>query len=306
MPNKVVYSSSNALQMFLPDFVNDTRYNSKDFEDWEFPDTILPFEQLVSYCQPWQLNDSIPLQLLSNLSVNFILKNSRTDAVIDTIPFDNILESAEEPGLFIREVLVPLAGYPEGLYYVELDFGGVFSLRSGDLNFAELHEGTILAESSHYENREDIYYETGFVVYNRIESIKKFDRPSQKATVYEDQVLNLSSLRSTKYRLWNWLIAGLYGIPDYRADQIGGMIGNSTFKLDGKYYTVAEGEEMEPNGLDLYPMRGWSVKLRERFTRGGKVFENDIPVEGNIIVMSNVDMKGFNMEGSQTIIIDVQ
>ena len=306
MANKVIYSSSNCLQMFLPDWDRDNRYNSKDFDDYDFTDTILPFEQMTSYCQPWQLNDTINLQLLSNLSVNFVLKDCRTDAVIDTIPFDSVLESAEEPGLFIREVSVPLSGYDEGCYYVELDFGGVFSLRSGDLNFAELHEGTLLVEYKHFENREDLFFETGFFPSVRIYATNRFDRPSQKATVYEDQVLNLSALRAVKYRLWNLVIGGSYGIPDYLADMIGGIIGMSDFRLDGKNYTVADGEEMEPNGIDLYPMRGWTVKLRERYTRGGKIFENDIPVEGNIIVMSNVDMKGFNMEGSQVIITDVQ
>jgi len=310
MANKLIYSSSNPLQMFVPDLSQDSRYNSKDFIDFDFPDTILPFEQATSFCQPWQLNDTIQLQLLTNVGpVQFKIRDCRTNAVIDTLLFAQILESENEPGLFIYEVSVPLNLYEEGCYYVELNFGGgIFILRSGDLNFAELHEGTLLAEYQHFENREDLYFETGFFPSVRIPATNRFDKPSQKATVYEDQILNLSALRSVKYRLWNLVIGGSFGIPDYFADMIGGIIGNSDFRIDGKSFTVADGEEMEPNGLDLYPMRGWAVKLRERYTRGGRVYENDEPINAEMVVMINVDSKGFGNSntGSQTAIIDVQ
>lgn len=308
MANKLIYSSSNPVQMFVPDYSPDSRYNSKDFDDYDFPDTILPFEQATSYCQPWQLNDTIQLQLQTNVGpVQFIIRDCRTNAVIDTILFSQILESENEPGLFIYECVIPLSGYDPGCYYVELNFNNVFVLRSGDLNFDELHEGTILFEAKHFENREDLIFETGFFPSLRLYATKRFDRPAQKATVYEDQVLNLSALRSVKYRLWNLVLGSSFGMPDYQADMFSGWIGMSDFRADGKNYTVVEGEEMEPNGIDYYPMRGWSVKLRERYARGAKTYENDIPIEGEMVVMINVDSKGFgnSNSGSQTTITDV-
>lgn len=309
MANNVTYPSMNPLQMFMPDFDRDVRYNSKDFEDFEFSETILPWEQMTSFCQPWQLNDTIQLQLQSNVGpVNFIIKDCLDDSVLDTILFDTIAESENEPGMFIREVTVPLAGYPEGCYYVELDFGGVLTLRSGELNFSVLHENSLLAEYKHFENREDLIFETGFFPSVRFFGTKRFDRPKQKAVVYEDQVLNMSALHATKYRVWNLVIGESYGIPDYFADMIGGIIGNSDFRIDGKNYTVEKDAEFEPNGIDYYPMRGWSVQLRERYTRGSRAYENDEPIDGQLIVMVNVDSKGFGNSnaGTETAVIDVQ
>lgn len=308
MANKVLYPSANVLQMFMPDLVRDERYNSKDFIDFEFPETILPWEQITTYCQPWQLNDTIQLQLQTNVGpVNFIIKDCETDKVLDTIAFTQKQQSDNEPGLFIYEIAVPLSGYPEGCYYVELDFGGaVFTLRSGELNFSVLHEDTLLLEFKHYEFREDLVFETGLFPSVRIHGTNRFDRPKNKSSVYEDQVLNMTALRSQKYRAWNLVLGGSYGLPDYFADMIAGIIGCSDFRVDGKNFTVDKDAGLEPNGIDYYPMRGWSVELRERYTRGSRTYENNEPIDGNIIVMANVDLRGFNKTGQQQIILDVE
>lgn len=309
MANKIIYSSSNPLQMFIPDFDRDERYNSKDFEDFEFPETILPWEQITSYCQPWQLNDNIPLQLQSNIGpVNFIIKDCLNDKVLDTILFDTKQESENEPGMFIREVSAPLTGYPEGCYYVELDFGGVFTLRSGEQNFSQLHENTGLIQYKHFETKDDIIYETGFFPNVRVHATKRYDRSPTKKTVYEDQRLNLSLLHAQKTRQWNLVFGESYGIPDYKADMLAGIVHVSDFRYDGKNYTVPEEEDLEPNGEDYYPMKGWSVVIRDRYTRGSRTFENDEPIDGQIAVMVNVDSKGFGNSnaGIETAIIDVQ
>ena len=310
MANKLIYPFINPVQIFSTDPDFDSRYNSKDFEDFDFPETILPFEQQMNYCQPWQLNDTMALQLQSNIGpVNWVLKRCSDDSVVDTLQFDQLQESVNEPGLFLYELSAPLSGYEEGCYYVELQFGVplVFSLRSGEQNFATLQEGSILAQYKNYENREDIIFETGFFPTVRFLATKRYVGPKQKATVYEDQVLNMSALRAIKYRIWNLVIGGTFGIPDYFADMIGGIIGCSTLTLDGKYYTVNEGKELEPNGIDYYPMRGWSIELRERYNRAARIYENDDPIDAAVTVMVNVDSKGFgnSNSGSQTAVIEV-
>lgn len=287
------------------------KYNSKYFDQFNYPDTILPWQAQKGFCQPWQLNDTIPLQLRTNIGpVNFILRSCDTGLIVDTIQFDQRQEDAAEPGMFIYEVSVPLSGYPEGCYTVELDFGGVITLYSGEQNFAELHEGTLLNEYKHYEAREDIIFETGWLGNVRVPGWMKYEGPKQKATVYEDQILNETALRSQKYRVWSLKIGGtpFAGIPDYFADMIGGIIGCSYLYIDGKPFTVNEGSQMEPVELEGYPMRGWGVEMRDRYTRAAITYENDDPIEGVLAVMVNVDSKGFgnSASGSQTVVLDVQ
>lgn len=307
MANKIIYSSSNSLQMFMPDLVRDERYNSKDFEDFEFSETILPWEQLTSYCQPWQLNDTINLQLQTNVGpVNFKLRKCSNDKIIDTIAFNQKQQSVAEPGLFIYEISVSLNIYEEDCYYVELEFGGgIFTLRSGELNFSELHENTGLIEYKHFETKDDIIYETGFFPNVRVHATKRYDRSPTKKTVYEDQILNTTLLHAQKYRQWNLVIGETFGIPDYFGDMLAGIIHCSDFRYDGKNYTVSSDQDLEPNTEDYYPMKGWSVIIRDRYTRGGRVYENDEPINAQVVVMSNVSLKGFNVEGDQTVIIDV-
>lgn len=313
MANKVIISHLNPLQFFLPDLAStrDEKYNSKDFTDFELSETILPWEQNVGYCQPFQLNDSIPLQIQSNIGpVNFVLRDCETGDVINTVQLDQKQESVTEPGLFIYELSFPLAGYEPGCYYGELQFGDdVFLLRTGELNFEELHENSLLLQYKHFENREDIIFETGWLGAVRVQGIKKYLGPKQKTTVYEDQVLDSTNLRAQKYRLWELKVGGTpaRGIPDYFADMIGGIIGCSDFRIDGKNYTVPEGKEMEPVEVEKYPLRGWAVEIRERYTKASVTFENDVPVGGRLTAMINSDSKGFgnSVSGSQTAVIDV-
>lgn len=309
MPNKLIYPLINPLPLFSPDPVTDDRYTSKDMDDYEFPDTILPWEQRTGFCQPWKLSDTIPLQLQSNVGpINFILKDCGTDEVIDTVPFVQKQESLNEPGLFIYELSLPLSGYPDGCHYGEIDFGGLFSLFTGELDLQELHPEHLYIEFKHFETREDIIFETGWLGAVRIPGVKEFLGPKQKSTTYEDQVLDTSVLRAQKFREWALQIGLGKGIPDYFADMIGGIIGCSDFRVDGKRYAFPNDAEMEPTKVGGYGKKWWSIApMRERYNLASKVFENDIPVGGLIAAMVNVDSKGFGNQpgGSLTAIQDV-
>ena len=304
MANRVLYPVFNPIQMFLPDFTRDERYNSKDFEDFEFSETILPWQQNVGYKQPWQKNDSVSLQLQSNVGpVNLILRTC-DGGLVDTIPFGQLLQSELDPELYIYEVTAPVTNYEEGDYYWEIDFGGVLTLRSGIQSIKTLHEHTVLAEAKHYEFREDIIFETGFFPSVRVRSTKKFDRSVSKKTVYEDQVLNESLLRAQKYRKWIWIVGGVTtggfakGIPDYKHDMLAAWVGCSDFRLDGKSYTAPADSDFEPIEFDNYPMRSWRIDLRERYTRGSRTYENDVPINAQMTVMVNVDSKGLSSSNS--------
>lgn len=308
MANKLIYPSFNPLQMYDPELDQDEKFNSKDFEDFDYLQTILPWQQYVRYKQPWQLNDTIALHLQTNIGpIEF--KVRRCDgSLVDTVLFTQKQESIDEPGMFIYEISKALAAYDEGDYYVELVFGGgVFTLRSGELVFKTLHENTLLLQGKHFEHREDVIFETGYFPSLRVRATKRYVGPKQKSTVYEDQVLNMSALRSQKYRSWKLLIGGSTGIPDYLADMIGGWIGCSDFRIDGKNYTVEDGSQLEPTEVDNYPLRGWAVDLRERYTRGSRTYENEQPIEGLIAIAVQSESKGFgnSNSGSQTIMIDV-
>lgn len=311
MANRLIRSFINPLQLFDPAPAEDPRYRTKDFIDFDLPDTILPWEQIVGYCQPWQLSDTIFDQLQTNAGpVNFVLRDCKTNQVIDTIQYTQGEQNVNDPELFIYQLAAPLAGYPEGCYYAEVTFGAnpiVFTLRTGELLFASEHANSVLAEYKHYEFREDIIFETGIFFMLRLFATNRYQKTANKSSTYEDQVLNMTALRNVAYRLWTFVIGQSKGIPDWLADKVGRIIGCSTLLLDGKAFTKPKDAELEAIEEDRYPLRGWTIDLRERYNRASREYENEVPLDGFIAAMVNVDSKGFgnSNSGSQTAITDV-
>lgn len=310
MANTLIYSFDNPLQFFDPAPVTDPRYRSKDFIDFDFPDTILPWQQNTGFCQPWQKSDTIFLQLQTNVGpVNLILKDCETGYTIDTKIFDQKEQSITQPGLYIYELSMPLAGYPEGCYYAEITFGApvVFRLRTGELLLEDEHENSLYIEYKNREFRNDVIWETGIFMALRVFGTNKYLKTPSKSTTYEDQVLNMTALRSTAYRLWRLIIGQSKGIPDWYQDKLGGIIDNSTLLIDGKAFTKPAESDLELIEEDNYPKRGWAVELRERYNRRSRTFENNIPLDGLIAIAVNVDSKGFgnSNSGSQTIVVDI-
>lgn len=311
MANKLIYPVINPVQLFDPNPVLADRYRSRDFIDFPLPDTILPWQQELDYAQPWQKSDSIYIQMQTNVGpVAFNLKRSDGSAVASVL-FTQNGQSLNDPTMFIYELNMPLNIYDEGCYYGEITFGispVVFTLRTSKLDLKVEHAQSLLLQYKHFEYREDFIFETGIQPEMRIFGTNRYERTANKSTTYEDQVLNVQALRNVAFRTWMLLIGRGKGIPDWMADKIARIIGCSTFMIDANSFTKPSDSEMEPNGVDNYPMRGWKVLLRERYNRASRQYENNIPLNAQLVVMINSDSKGFgnSNSGSQTAVLDIQ
>lgn len=310
MPTQTVkYPFINPLTFYKdsPDAVD--RFRSKDFDDWGFSDTILPWQEKVCWAQPWQKSDTLHLQLQSTYSpINLKLYRKSDDALIDTIAFDQIRQNYNDPTLWIYEVDVDLSGYAEDKYYFQISFAGTLLLRSDDVLIMDEAKNTLLLEYRHYEYREDMIFETGIFPGIRIPGTKKYDKTAAKNTVYEDQVLDIEILRSINYRIWKLILGGSEGLPDHIADKVSRMLGCSDFLIDGKYYSIADGATLEPNEQENYPLRGWRIDLREKLNRASRQYSDVTAQNAELAVIVNVDSKGFGLDtgGSETVVIDVQ
>jgi hypothetical protein len=305
--NILIYPFLNPLAFYkdTPDEV--ARYRSKDFTDWYFSDTILPWEQSVSWKQPWQTSDTIHLQLQSTYGPVTLIMYRTDGDVVDTIPFTQVIASANNPDLRIYEVHVDMSVYEAGCYYFKITFGSpvVLTLRSETIELSEIHENSLLLEAKHYRFREDMIFETGIFPGLRVRASKKFEKPGSNDTIYEDQPGNREVLRSESFRIWKLLIGGSKGIPDYIADKIALMLGCSDFLIDGKYYVKSEGATMEPNAIDDYPMRGWSIELREKLKRSSRIYESETAANAQVSVIIAVDTRGFT-EGNTGDVVTIE
>lgn len=306
--NTLLFSNYNPVQFYkeVPD--ENAQYNSRHMDDWYFSDTILPWQERLNFCQPWQRNDLIQMQLQCNYGpVNLQLFNS-DGLLIDTVAFQQIMANENDPTLFIYELALSMAVYPVGCYYFKMTFGSpvVLTLKSETFILSEKHENSLLLNYSHYRMYGDLVFESGFTSSLRIPATLRFKGPASVDTIYKDQVLNAQLVRSVPFRVWILAIGGSEGIPDIMADKIFGILGCSNLQVDGKYYTKNEGATMEPNEQDNYPMRGWNIELVPKLNRTQRVYENEISQDALVAVLINSDSKGFGLGSGQIVVQDVQ
>lgn len=309
MANRVIISKILPLQFYLEDRVEDPKYISKHLDDWFFSETILPWQQKTRYKQPVHFADLISLQLQSNVGpVN--LKLYRSDGgLVDTIPFQQVLQNASDPAMYIYEVDVEMNIYGAGDYYFMISFGSpeVVSLISETIKLSEKIENTLLLDYSHYKFYQDMIFETEWVGAMRIPGVFKLESVESNNTLFEDQDSDTEMLDSVPFDVWQLRIGLAFGIPDYLARKINRILGCSSLQIDGKYYTRMEGQKMERLVQKDYPMSAWTINLRESINRSSRIYENDVAQEGFLAVMVNADSKGFGADngGNETIITDI-
>lgn len=282
------------------------QYISKHMDDNFFVDTIREWEQPVRFCQHWLTADAIRLQFITNYSpVNLLIKNTY-GATVYSVAFQTLQQDEFNPGNYIRQCDLDLSIFSEGHYYAQVNVGS-FSLVSEPFQILETApDDSLLIEYSHYETYQGVIFDSPFAPSIRVSGILKYLPPGSKDTIYEDQSLNESILRSVPYRIWQFVLGGKKGVPPWFADKIFRILGCSSLKIDGRFYTKNEGSGFETNELEGYPMAGWKIELREKLSRGSLVYENDSAVIGQNSMMAVIGTKGFGLNDDGNDYIEIE
>lgn len=274
------------------------QYMSRHMDDFLFEETIYPWQQKTKFYQHWQTSDTISQQVTTDTGpVTLRILNSEGD-LITAENFTQKLENAYRPGTFLYEHNLSLASFEEGIYFLQLAVGDLV-LQSEPLIILQQIPTSLLVRFKHYEYFSGVEFGTGFHPSLRIPGTLVYQRPGHDRAVYEDQPKNLHTLKSTPYRVWRLNVGTSEGVPDYLIDTINVITGCSEISIDGRLFAVAEGADWEESAEDDYPMRGWTIELRERQNRGARSYENENIVNGLMAVVINTDSKGFgNTNGS--------
>lgn len=304
--NQLEDSLMNAVKFHLLDNVQLAQYVSRFMDDWAFRRTIQPWDEKVCFKQPWLPEDDIRLQYTSNFNpITFRLYNSAGELLL-TKDADTLQQNVLQPTFYIRQVEIALLPYPPGYYFLtraaagQLTYSEPFEIiEPQDSGLIELEDEnpTLLAEFSNYEPYQGIKFQSPFEPMFRFPAILRYKNPGSKDNVYDDQLLNATMVHSVPYRVFELIIGGRYGVPPWLIDKINRMLGCSTFKLDGRLYTKNQGATFEPVELDLYPMAGWSIELREKLNRDSVITNNDVIIPGIAAAALMVDTAGFGLNG---------
>jgi hypothetical protein len=292
------------------DFVNPDLFASKHIDDFQFIDTIAPWQQNTKFKRIWGNGDSVRQQLTSGIGpVQIQLIDEDGDAV-DTQNFEQLQQNVNDPAEYIYQHDYDLSDFDPGCYRFKLLFGSPVekTFISEPFIISENIENTLLLEYTHYKFRGDVIFETGFTPYIRLCGYLKYKQPLSKDTLYEDQVLDETLLKSDPYDIWDLYLTGPAGMPDYLVKKINWMLGCSTFKIDGRQYTKNDGAKLQESAVDDYPMRGWVIELRDTINRASKIVTTDVNPNAKMAVVISIDSKGFGMDtgGNQSEVNDVE
>lgn len=307
MANILYDSYLNPVKFHKLDNDQPANYVSRFMDDWAFRRTIQPWDEKVCFYQPWLQSDSIALQYTSNFNP-ITLRLYNEDGVLQhTQAFVTMQQDELQPLFFIREINFDLSPYPPGKYFFTRDAAGVltysepFEIRDPvDSGLVELEDQdpTLLIEYAHYEPRGGIKFFTGIILRMRVPAILRYKSPGSKDNVYEDQLLNQTLVHSVNYDLWEFIAGGNWGVPPWFIKRISRAFSCSELSIDGRLYTkAAENGVFEPAILEGYPMRGWSIELREKLNRDSVITENDNIIEGIAAAALLIDARGFGIDG---------
>lgn len=299
MANRLITPRLNPLhgiQVFP--VVDITQYESKHWDDNMFFDTIKPYDQHVRFWQKWRTDDTIKLQYTSNYSP-ITLKVFRCDgSEVYSIDFSIMQQDADNPGFYIRQVELGLSIFPLGQYYAEVQAGSGpdVIIRFEPFIISDSLPETLLIEYSHFEKKGEIWFQSPVVLNLRIPGVIKYDETKSIDTIYPDQDENEELLHSTPYRVSKLSIGGAIGIPPWLKDILSRIFGCSDVKIDGRYYTKEADAAWERNEVEHYPLKGWSLMLRDKFNRDSQIIDNDAVLKGIAAAGLLVGVKGFGMD----------
>jgi hypothetical protein len=290
-------------------YVRPAPYNTPYDEDYIYQDTVPSYYEQVNYWQPWQKNDNIPLQILSNYAPHELELYDCHDVPVAGAIFqmNYIATSIEGIGLKVYEAAIALNTYAEGVYRFRLRSGApvLETYVSEWFHLKTKHEGTILLEYSHDENDHDAVFETGIVFHKRIFAAFPLEQilPASDRTVFVDQPNNILQLSGKAYYTEKLYFGGTFGLPRWEIKRINKIYDCSKVLHDGKQY-VAIGK-VEPNTEQLYPLAGWVLEVRPSDPGNKKRFIADGEQGSPSTLVYNIQGKGFgsiNQEASTNII----
>lgn len=269
------------------------QYLSRHVDDWFLSNRLNRFQGGGKYANKWLQADSIYLQIPCNTGQPQIqVINCARTAIITELMIQR-QQNVVDPSTYIYESATALATLPPAVYWFKITSGAT-TLISEPIEVCSTLDVSLLVQYKHRKNYADVIWETGIEMNMRIPGILRQKPSAAKDTVYEDQILNMTMIKSTPYRIWELLLGAGDMVPDYSMNTLNFILGCSSARIDGRYYTKNEGFKWEEadeqyNGV-LYSYRG---ELRELLNRNSKIIQTGQNTNEQVTIMGAVDLTGF-------------
>jgi hypothetical protein len=284
----------NALQLLEIAPAQIRQYQSYHMDDWMLQNRLNQW-QSGSYASPWLRSDSIYLQVQTNTGQPTITVIDCNGAiVIGPQLMIQRQQNPYDPGTYIYESATSLNACQEGVQYWFKITTGSITLISEPVLIYEDYANSLLIQYKHRKFYADVIFETGIEMNMRIPGFLRSKPPAAKDTLYEDQILDETMIKSVPYRLWEIYMGAGVRVPDYMIDKLNRIFGCSSVRIDGRYYTKNEGfkweqVDEEQNGT-FFAYKG---ELREMINRNSKIIIPSTNTNEYVVIAGLVDLKGF-------------
>jgi hypothetical protein len=309
MSNFLYIPKANPIKFYELNPVELPQYISRKMGVYPFIDTVQPWEEKRQYFQKWQTSDITPLQFTSNFDpISWTLYDCKNNAAI-ALSLVNKRDNPYQPGSYVYEAAMSYAGLDEGYYIHVLQPGSdpTYLLVSEPQWIKERHEGSMLQEYKNSKFHRDVLYETGIQFgFRTIASLGRLV-PGSKDTLYEDQILDQTVLKSLPYDTWPLTIGGSWGVPDWEIQLQNEIWSCDQVKCDNVLYTKAAESNFEFVEQQDVPVRGLKIQIREQLNRASMVFSPGVDPNKRIIVVHNIKSAAFgdlsNNAGNNIVVI---
>ena len=314
--NQLTMSLLNPVWFYRKNRTLIPQYHTRFRDDFPSVETRKPWQYapLGKYFSKWQTNDTIRLQVMSNVApIKLHVFDCKGNLAAAPLQFTQKRRNRYIPDLFVYEANYNPVGLARGRYRLEIQVGDPVlpdeTLESDWLDIADDWPDTVMIEYLTTKYYADAIFATGWAPSFRVEGWFKMRGPGSVNVVYVDQAYNQRQQNREPFATEEFIFGPSSGVPDWTPELIGWILGCQEVYMDGKQFTIASEssqfteEEVEGN---LYA--GWSIDLRYTNRRGSRIFPIDPSVGGKkLLIGLNVETKGFadTTQGSSSNVIQI-
>jgi hypothetical protein len=306
--NRIYFPFLNSIKFVEEDATLTPQYDKPLFDYSLMSEQLFGWQEKKCYTLKKTIYDADSLQFVANFDpIQIDVYDNSDDHVVFSLAAQRIRRNSYQPDFFIYEVDISYADLDPGKYYMKLTAGSTKVFISELIEVLPSVENTVYLEYANSEYYGDVIFETDITMKMRVEGVVTNFTPGTKSVVYEDQVLNNTTLSFVPFRTWKLFIGGTFGIPAYIIDKVNRILGCDNLMVNGKAMSIADGAKWEEHAIDNYPFSGWSIDMREALNRNSTVFDTETSNDKKLIVVHNIESKGFGdlseNEGSNIVVI---
>lgn len=294
MPNQIFISHICPLKFVPNGITRNPQYNFIHMDDDWYINQVQFWIFKENYFQKYQLNDTIPIQILTNGigSANVLIYDCRA-RLIATVPMTVIAGPLQPPYIQLEATINPtLLGLGMQAYYVVIQAGSATPVISEGIQFATKWPVSLLFQYSNSENKQAAVFSTGYKGAFRAEGWISDFSAETKYTTYEDQPMDITLLNAIPYRKFKLNISAPKGVPDWVWEKAKRILALDTVTIDGHAYTLDDNAKAEVKNTEAWPKRYWSIAIREAANSEGVTFDATGIVE-NPLVTATIDLNAF-------------